>query len=277
MRVQRRGLGLMSTPFVALFLSLTVLALARQARSSGAPRAPAGRPDFNGIWQALTTANWNIQDHSAQSTAPQFGALFAEPAGQGIVEGNELPYQPWAKAKQRENFKKRFTEDPEAKCYLPGVPRATYMPYPFQIVETPQYTLIAYAYDNAVRTIHMDRAKPNPVDVAVDTWMGYSSGRWEGQTLVVQASNFNGETWFDRAGNFHSDALNVVERYTLVDADHLNYEATIEDSKVFTRPWKISAPIYRLKDTNAQLLHFNCVEFSEELLYGQIRNFKPSK
>jgi hypothetical protein len=224
---------------------------------------------LNGIWQALTTANWDIRDHSAQSTAPQFGALFAEPAGQGIVEGNELPYQPWAKAKQRENFKKRFTEDPEAKCYLPGVPRATYMPHPFQIVETPQYTVIAYAYDNAVRTIHMDRAKPNPVDVAVDTWMGYSSGRWEGQTLVVQASNFNDETWFDRAGNFHSDALKVVERYTLVDADHLNYQATIEDAKVFTRPWKISTPIYRLKEKNVQLLHFNCVEFSEELLYGR--------
>ena len=225
-------------------------------------------PDLSGIWQTITTANWDIQAHSAQPGPPQFGALFAEPAGLGIVEGNEIPYQPWALEKKKENFQKRYSEDPEAKCYMPGVPRATYMPYPFQIVQTPQNVLISYAYARSFRTVHMNQPKPNPVDVAIDTWMGYSSGHWEGRTLVVEVSNLNDQTWFDRAGNFHSDALKVVERYTSINADHITYDATIEDMNVFTRPWKISVPLYRVKDKDVQLLNFACVEFAEELLYG---------
>jgi hypothetical protein len=241
---------------------------AGQTPASG-PRGAATRPpDLNGIWQAVTPANWDLQAHSARPGPPQFGALFSEPAGMGVVEGNEIPYQPWARAKQQENFAKRYTADPEAKCYMPGVPRATYMPYPFQIVQTPPYILVTYAYARAFRTIHMNRPKPNPIDVALDTWMGYSSGRWDGRTLVVEVSNLNDQTWFDRAGNFHSDALKVVERYTPVDADHLAYEATIEDPQVFTRPWTISLPLYRVKDKNAELLHFACIEFAEEMLYG---------
>ena len=252
-------------------LSFTVNQAGGQGRVSGQPRAAVAQADFNGIWQALTTAYWDIQPHSARPGPPQFGALFSEPAGFGIVDGNEIPYQPWALARKIENFEKRWALDPEAKCYMPGVPRATYMPYPFQIVQTPQYILVTYAFAKAFRTIHLNRPKPNPVDVALDTWMGYSSGRFEGRTLVVEVSNLNDLTWFDRAGNFHSEAMKVVERYTPVSVDHIAYEATIEDAKVFTRPWKISLPLYRVKDRNAELLQFGCTEFAEQMLYGNRR------
>ena len=110
----------------------------------------------------------------------------------------------------------------------------------------------------------------------IDTWMGHSRGRWEGETLVVDVTSFNGQTWFDRAGNFHSDALHVVERYTAISPDALMYEVTIEDPKVFTRPWKMSMPLYRRLEKNIQLLEFKCVEFVEELMYGHLRK-KPGK
>lgn len=235
----------------------------RQVEASGT--------DLNGIWQTIGTADWDIRDHMAQSGPSEFGALFGEPPGQGIVEGNEIPYQPAAAQKKKENFEKRFTEDPEAKCYLPGVPRATYMPYPFQIVQTPRYILIVYEFAGAVRTIHMNEPKPNPVDTALDSWMGYSSGHWEGRTLVVEASDFNDQTWFDRAGDFHSDALRVTERYTLTDSDHIAYQATIEDPNVFTRPWKLDVPLYRLKNKGAQLLENKCIDQAEDLLYGKFK------
>lgn len=239
-------------------------------QTRGPGRQTASRADLNGIWQALGTANWDIQDHSGQPGPPQFGSLLAEPPGQGIVEGNEIPYRPGVLVTKKENFAKRFTDDPEAKCYMPGVPRATYMPYPFQIVQTPQYILIAYEFAGAARTIHMNTPKPNPVDVALDSWMGYSSGHWDGRTLVVEASRFNDKTWFDRAGNFHSDALKVTERYTPEGPDHIAYQATMEDPNVFTRPWTINVKLYRVKEQNTQLLEFKCVEFSEDLLYQHL-------
>src|SRR6185503_7610646 len=153
---------------------------------------------------------------------------------------------------------------PEAKCFYPGVPRATYMPFPFQIVQSRDTVLIAYEYASAVRTIHMDRQR----DAPIDSWMGTSNGKWEGDTLVVDVKGFNDQTWLDRAGNFHTDALHVVERYGVVDANTLTYEATIEDAIVFTRPWKISMPLYRRVEPHAQLLEFKCVEFAEEMMYG---------
>jgi hypothetical protein len=248
-----------------------------QAASYRAPRTADGKPDLNGIWQAVNSANWDIQGHAAgPSPFPELlGAIGAVPPGQGVVEGNEIPYQPWAAAKKKENFEKRLAPesfanvydrnggDPEARCYLPGVPRATYMPFPFQIVQTPKYILIAYEYAVASRTILMDSTEESPVE----SWMGWSRGRWEGETLVVDVTDFNENTWFDRAGNFHSDALHVVERYTPSSPYHLQYEATIEDPKVFTRPWKISMPLYRRMDKNVQIMEFKCVEFAEPLMY----------
>jgi hypothetical protein len=238
------------------------------AQTSSLPRSPDGHPNLNGIWQTLNTANWDIQEHAARpGSVVALGAIGAVPPGPGIVEGNELPYLAAAAAKKKENFENRLTADPEVKCYMPGVPRATYMPYPFQIIQTPKYVLMAYEYAGANRTIFMDKAPQAPAD----NWMGHSVGHWEGDTLVVDVTAQNDETWFDRAGNFHSDALHVVERYTPLGADALTYEATIEDPKVFSRPWKITMPLYRRLEKNAQLLEFKCVEFVEELMYGHLR------
>ena len=249
-----------------------------------APRLPGTHePNLNGIWQALTSADWDIQGHDAQpGLHPELeGTYDAQPAGQNIVEGGEIPYKPEMLAKKRANFEKRAvvdvtivdadwyaTGDPELKCYLPGVPRATYMPFPFQIVQgNGSYILIAYEYASTTRTIRMNSNDKPPAD----SWMGWSRGHWEGDTLVVDVVGFNDLTWFDRAGDFHSDALRVVERYTPVSPYHLQYEAIIDDPKVFTRPWKISLPLYRLMDKGAQLLEYKCVPFAEELLYGKLR------
>jgi hypothetical protein len=237
-------------------------------------RTADGKPDLNGIWQALNTADWDIQAHaSAAGPAPMLAAEFAIPPGTGIVDGNEIPYLPGMADKRKQNLQNRFTADPELKCYLPGVPRATYMPYPFQIVQSSKTILISYEYAGAVRTIDMGKPTPAPVD----SWMGWSNGHWEGDTLVVDVTGLNDKTWFDRAGNFHSDQLHVVERYTPRSADTLMYEATIEDPKVFSKPWKISMPLYRHVEKNAQLLEFKCVEFAEELIYGNLRKQPRTK
>ena len=246
---------------VWFLVASAVVPLAAQNQAPAVPRAANGRPDLSGIWQVLSTAASDIQDHSAS---------LGIPAGQGVVEGNEIPYQPWAAAKKRENYENRRTADPETKCFQPGVPRITYMPFPFQIVQTPTYIMIVSSYARAVRTIYMTDHKEAPAD----SWMGWSNGHWEGETLVVDTTGFNDLSWFDRAGNFHSDQLHVVERITATDADHLSYEATIEDPQTFTRPWKIALPIYRRVEKNAQLLEFNCIPFVEDLIYGHLR--KPS-
>jgi hypothetical protein len=259
-----------------------------QAQLSRIPRAADGHPSLNGLWQAVNNAYWDLEDHAArQGPLIALGAAYSVPEGVGVVEGRTIPYKPEALAKKRENYLKslnllqglakqgnvgpRFAEadykvvDPEVLCYLPGVPRATYMPYPFQIVQTPTMVLIAYEYDNANRSIYMNSKEEAPAD----SWMGWSRGRWEGESLVVDVTGQRDDTWFDRAGNFHSDALHVVERYTPRDNDHLNYEATIEDPNIFTRPWKISMPLYRRVDKGAQLGEYLCVEFADELMYGQ--------
>jgi hypothetical protein len=252
---------------------VSVLTAADRPPVFRAPQTVDGKPDMNGIWQSLNTANWDIQGHAARpSQVVALGAAGAVPAGLGVVEGNEIPYLPAAAAKKKENFENRLTADPENKCFLPGVPRATYMPFPFQIVQTPKHILIAYEFASASRIIYMGNAPESPVD----TWMGHSVGHWEGQTLVVDVSSFNDQTWFDRAGNFHSEELHVVERYTPLSKDALTYEVTIEDPKVFSRPWKMSMPLYRRLEKNAQLLEFKCVEFAEELMYGPLRK-QPAK
>ena len=253
---------------VAAGLVLGTAHVAAQAPVYRAPRAPDGKPNLNGVWQVLNAANWDLQGHAAaKGPAPLLGAVFAVPPGLGVVEGDEIPYLPVAAAKKRQNQANWTTQDPEAKCYLPGVPRATYLPYPFQIVQSAQNILMSYEYAGAVRVINMGA----PTKAPGDSWMGWSNGRWEGETLVVDVTSQLDSTWFDRAGNYHSDALHVVERYTPRSADTLIYEATIEDPKVFSRPWKISMPVYRRVEKDARLLEYKCVEFAEELLYGPLR------
>jgi hypothetical protein len=251
-----------------------------------APRTPDGHPDLNGIWQAMNEANYDVQTHMARPAmqlragpygpvpaAPvlAFGAVGSVPPGIGVVEGDgELPYLPAALAKKKENQANWVTSDPEVKCYLPGVPRANYMPFPFQIFQSPKAIFIAYEYAGAVRNVYLKDPGPAPVD----SWMGQSVAKWEGETLVIDVTGFNDQSWFDRAGNHHSDKLHVVERYMRTSPDVITYEATIDDPKTFSKPWKMSMPLYRRQEKNAQLMDFKCVEFVEELMYGAFRK-KP--
>jgi len=259
--------------------------LCSQTSAYRAPRAEGGKPDLNGIWQVLNEANYDLEGHNARpalalrpgpygpvpaSQVLALGAVCAVPPSLGVVEGGEIPYKPEALKQKQENQANWLTRDPEIKCYLPGVPRATYMPQPFQILQSASQIFIAYQYAGAVRNIYLK----DPGAAPVDSWMGQAFGRWDGDTLVVDVTGFNDSSWFDRAGNFHSDALHVVERYRRTSPDVIAYEATIEDPKVFTRPWKISMPLYRRLEKNATLLEFKCVEFVEELMYGPYRK-KP--
>jgi hypothetical protein len=254
----------------------------RQAAARPAlPRTAAGKPDLNGIWQALNTANWDIEAHAARPALAMrpgpvvpvpakevlaFGAVGAVPSGVGVVDG-EIPYLPEARKKKEENQANWLSRDPEIKCYQPGVPRATYMPFPFQIFQSNSAFFIAYEYAGAVRNVYL--TDPGPPQT--DSWMGQSVGRWDGDTFVVEANGFNDATWFDRSGNHHSEALKVTERYTMIDRDHIQYEATIDDPKTFSRPWKMSMPLYRHVNANARLGQFKCVPFVEELMYGHLR------
>jgi len=258
-------------------------------RTSGQGQAPqlkriAGKPDFSGIWQANNEANWDLLGHAARAAilmqpgthplapvpaAPSlaFGAAGGVPGSLGVVDGGEIPYKPDAAARKKENAEHWFDRDPEIKCFLPGIPRAMYLPYPFQIFQGTTKIQMVYEFANAARTIHMDTVEPPPND----TWMGHSVGRWEGDTLVVNVTNFNDSTWLSRAGDFHSDALHLVERFTPISSDAIRYEVTVEDPNVFTRSWKMSMPIYRRLESNAQLLEYRCTEMVEERLYGHLR------
>jgi hypothetical protein len=263
------GLMLATLPAVAQTPAQT----ARPAAASSAriPRAPDGKPNLNGIWQAMNTADWDLSPHNAQqSLVLQAGALLAEPAGIGVVDGGDIPYLPAALAKKQDNYKNRMTADPEVKCYLPGVPRATYVGMPFQIFQSAKYMAIAYEFDGAFRNIYLKDPGPAPID----TWMGQSYAKWEGDTLVVDVTGLDQRTWFDRAGDYHSDQLHVVERYHMVSPEVIEYEATITDPKVYSRPWKINMPLYKHAEKGAQLLEFKCVEFVEDLMYGQFEKKK---
>ena len=259
--------------FAIMFVVLSPRTLSSQTPAVyKAPRSSDGKPNLSGIWQAANTANWDIQDHAARpGPVMALGASFSVPGGLGIVEGNEIPYKPEALAKKKDNQQNWVKLDPEIKCYLPGVPRATYMPYPFQIVQSADAILVAYEFASASRIIRMNSTDKAPVP----SWMGWSRGRWEGDTLVVDVTGFNDKTWFDRAGNYHTRALHVVESYTPTGPNTLRYDATIEDPNVFTRPWKISMPLYRRLEANAQLVEYKCVEFVEDLMYGHLRK-KPT-
>ncbi len=233
-----------------------------------AARDVYGRPDLNGIWQAMGSAHWDIEAHAARSgPIVKLGALGAISGGLSIVEGGEIPYQPWARTRQQENLADWLARDPAVNCYMPGVPRATYMPFPFQIVQSNEHILITYEFAGATRIVYMNRPD---FEHPFEAWMGHSRGRWEGETLVIDVASHVADTWFDSSGNFHSDVLRVEERFTKVSDNVLQYEASIEDPKVFTRPWKIKMPLYRRLEANAQLLEFKCVEFAEALMYGHL-------
>ena len=253
---------------IAASLVLSATTALSQTPEYRAPRTADGLPDLNGIWQTINTANWDVEPHAAgPSLVTELGAIAAVPPGKGVVEGGEIPYLPEALATRDENRANRLELDPEVKCYLPGVPRSTYMPYPFQIIQSREHIMIVHEYAGAVRTIYME----NHTEPPAPTWMGWSNGHWEGETLVVDSTGFNDQSWFDRAGNFHSDGLHVVERFTPQSSGTLVYEVTIEDPNVFTRPWTMTMPVYRRVEPDAEILEFRCVEFVEDLIYGHLR------
>lgn len=267
-----------------LLVACALLALASISLNAQTYRAPRidGHPDLNGIWQTMNEANYDLEGHSARPAmalrpgpygpvpaAPvlALGAVGSVPPSLGVVVGGEIPYKPEMLARKKENQENWLSRDPEIKCYLPGVPRATYIPQPFQIFQNANQIFIAYQFAGAVRNIYLK----DPGEAPVDSWMGQSYGHWDGDTLVIDVTGMNDQSWFDRAGNFHSDALHVTERYTRTSPDVISYEATIDDPKTFTRPWKIAMPLYRRQEKNEQLLEFKCVEFVEELMYGKYR------
>jgi hypothetical protein len=241
---------------VVTFAGIAILTGAAQTPPFSVTRVADDNPDLSGLWQVLNTAAWDIQDHQARQDAP---------AGVGVVEGEEIPYQSWAAVKKKQNFENRATADPETKCDLAGVPRLTYLPHPFQILQGPSQVTMLYEYQHAVRTIYTN-GTPHPPG-PIEWWLGDSRAHWEGRTLVVDVIHFNDQTWFDRAGNFHSNALHVIEHYTLTDPDHIAYQVTIEDPKVFTKPWSMSMVLYRLKEPRAQLLEYECSGFDVEKYY----------
>jgi hypothetical protein len=256
----------------AVAVTLVILALLARpafAQERSRPERIGGKPNLNGIWQAANEAHWNLEGHSAEAVAEfsrQMGAIAAIPAGQSVVVGGEIPYLPAALAKRAENRAGWPAADPEAKCYMPGIPRANYMPYPFQIVQGEgDQILFSYTFANANRPVFMRDHQRAPVDL----WMGRSNGSWDGDTLVIEVNSNIENTWLDRAGNHHSAAMVVTERFTKIDDHVLQYEATIEDPETFSRPWTIRMPLYRRIEADARLLEFNCVKFSEPLLYGE--------
>jgi hypothetical protein len=255
----------------------SVLFVATQADAQQRnPQRIGGHPNLNGIWQAMNTAHWNLEAHEARALTEfwRLGAIAAIPAGQSVVVEGKIPYKPEALAQRDENRAQWPKSDPEAACYLPGIPRATYMPYPFQIVQGDGDILFAYSFASANRTVHMSEHRTLD-EVPTDFWMGWSNGRWDGDTLVVEVIANDDRTWLDRAGNYHSNQMKVTERYTLVDSNQIRYEATIEDPEVFTRPWTISMSLHRHTEPNAELLEFKCVEFAEPLLYGEFLKDPP--
>jgi hypothetical protein len=269
-----RGFGMQLFKKIALTVAVAAAfgaapSFAQQAGAVSRPARIGNQPNINGIWQAMNNANWNLEAHSAEALKEfwALGSLAAIPAGQSVIDGDgKIPYKPEALALRNENRAGWPKSDPETTCYLPGIPRATYMPFPFQIVQGGGNILFVYTYASANRLVNMGE----PIVPPVDTWMGQSNGRWEGTTLVVETTGFNGMTWLDRAGNHHTNALKVTERFTPVSDNHLQYSATLEDANVYSRPWTISMPLYRHIEPNAQILEFKCVPFVEELLYKDL-------
>jgi hypothetical protein len=255
---------------VMAFSLLAMLSQSAMAQLTEIPRTPGGKPDFSGIWQAMTSAHYNIEPHAAEyGPVPEtFGALSAIPAGLGIIEGGRIPYTEVALRQRDENRANALARDPLAACFMPGVPRGNYLPFPFQIVQSTDVILIAYEFAEANRILYVDQPE---LESQVDAWMGHSNAHWEGDTLVVRVTGQMAETWFDQAGNHHSFEMVVEERWTYAGPNHVNYEATMTDPNTFTRPWKVSLPLYRHVEPNFQLLEFKCVEFAEEYLYGRYR------
>ena len=235
---------------------------------------PYGNPDLNGIWQALGTAHWDLETHESRAGPLwELGAVGAIPGGVGVVEGGEIPYRAQGLERKLENQENWLELDPVVRCYMPGIPRANYMPFPFQIFQTDVNILFAYQFASTTRNVFMNRPD---YEAPILTVMGHNLGHWEGQSLVITTTDQYDWTWFDHSGNHHSEALRVTEKFTPIGPNTLWYEAEIDDSEVYTRPWKISMPLYRRLERGMQLVEFKCQEYSEEIIYGHLRQTEES-
>lgn len=215
------------------------------ASVSKIPRLKSGKPDFSGIWESISGADFDLEPHANRVDAPP---------GAGVVAGHYIPYLPKALAQKQKNFANRNTDDPALKGWTLGVPRGIYYPAPFQIFQRDRDLTIVQQYGHSVRTIHTNNTQHPDPENTKEWWLGDSRARWEKDTLVVDVTNFNDETWLDRAGNFHSDALHVVERWQFLDANTIEYTAQIEDPNVFSRPWSLSVILHRHREKSFQLI-----------------------
>ena len=272
---------ILAKPLLLLFLgSLFLLSCSPAPQSTpvaepvviteSATSAATSQPDLSGIWQAVNTAHWNVEGHTTKKmpVTGVIGAYGGMLAGTSVVVGGEIPYRADALAAREVNQADWANLDPAAKCYIPGIPRQTYMPAPFQILQTESEIFIAYEWGSNSRSIFMDRPGTS---APLPSWMGYSLGRWEGGTLIVDVTSQMTDTWFDAAGNYHSGSLHVEERYRMIDENHIEYQALITDPEVFTEPWTIRMPLYRRIEEDARLLEYKCIEYAEDLLYDHLR------
>ena len=227
------------------------------AQTAPIPRLASGKPDFSGIWQTLSEADYDLEPHAGRRDAPP---------SPGVIEGGTIPYLPQALAQKRSNFEARGKDDPRLKCWALGVPRSVYYPAPFQIFQRDRDLTLVHQFGHQVRTIHTNETL-HPTETDEGFWLGDSRGRWEGDTLVVDVTDFNEETWLDRAGDYHSDALHVVERWRFVDPDTIAYSATLDDKKVFSRPWTVDVLLHRRRDKNFQLIEDYCFTLEYEQYY----------
>ncbi|MES2941424.1 MAG: hypothetical protein V4772_00990 [Pseudomonadota bacterium] len=251
----RLVLTLAASLLLAPLPGLSAAAVA-MAGASKIPRTSQGKPDFSGIWQTTSAADFDLEPHSARRDAPP---------GPGIVEGNMIPYLPKALEQKKKNFEARLTDDPRLRCVTPGVPRSVYTREPFQIFQRQRDLTLIHQSGHTVRTIHTNNTQ-HPTEPN-EWWLGDSRAKWEGDTLVVDVKHFNDGTWLDRAGNFHSDALHLVERWKFLDANTLEYKATISDAKVFSRPWDISVVLHRHREKNFQLVENYCYTLDYDQYY----------
>ena len=235
-------------PTMMATVAITVFSIgaATAAETYKAPRTADGQPDLQGIWEVKTSPDKDLEKAKGLIVEPKNG---------------KIPYLPGALNQKKENAKSADAQDPLNKCFMPGVPRINLLQHPFQIFQTPNQISIAYEYIHNFRNIYLKRTQHME---QIDFWQGDSLGRWDGDTLVVDVADLNDQTWFDKAGDYHSDQLHVEERYTRTGPDTMLYEATITDPKTFSAPWKIRETLHRDTKPNARILEFECQYLADE-------------
>lgn len=254
---------------IAVLMPVFLCGSVYASESTEIPRTADGQPDFSGIWQAIGTAHYDIEPHAADfGPLVENGAIGAIPAGIGVVLGGEIPYTDEGRAQQEANKATWLENDPVVKCYMPGIPRANYLPFPFQVIQSTDHIVVAYEFASASRIVYLNRPD---FEAPILSWMGHSRGYFEDDVLIIDVTDQVPDTWLDHAGNHHTDALKVTERYYHLGPNTLMYEATLVDPAIYTEPWTIRFPLYRRLDENMQLLEYKCVEFTEELIYGHLR------